>query len=162
MSLRPNVYRAPMRSRIHEAPAGAGATWGVRHGVVGIGGRLPASPDSLAEAVSMTSRIHGERAGRALLRFARARVGAFVWTRELEGALRVGQISGEWRYVDCDEAAAVGIHHVRPCTWGGERFTAETAPAAVVATLNRGGRNFQQIQDDTVGESSGHCFAGGN
>jgi hypothetical protein len=159
MSLPPGVYRAPMRSRVHEAPAGAGATWGVRHGVVGIGERLPTVPDSLAEAVSMTSCVHGERAGRALLRFARVPVGAFVWTRELDGALRLGQIAGEWRYVESAGAAAVGIHHVRPCTWSGESFTTETAPAAVVATLRRGGRNFQRIHDDRVGISSARCFA---
>jgi hypothetical protein len=147
-----------MRSRIQDAPAGAGATWGVSNGVVGIGERLPSVPDGLAEAVSMTSRVHGERAGRAVLRFARVPVGAFVWTRELDGALRVGQIAGEWRYVECTGAIAVGIHHVRPCRWSGEAFTMETAPAAVVATLKRGGRNFQRIHDDNVGVSSARCF----
>jgi hypothetical protein len=148
-----------MRSRTHEAPAGAGATWGVGHGVVGTGERLPAFPASLAEAVSMTSTVYGERAGRSLLRFAGVPVGAFVWTRELDGTLRVGEITGDWRYVECDGAAAVGIHHVRPCRWSGKGFTTETAPAAVAATLKRGGRSFQRIHDDSVGIASARCFA---
>ena len=54
------IYRAPMRARDLDVPAGVGAEFGLASGVVGIG------PG------------HGEKAARALHRFATLPTGVFV------------------------------------------------------------------------------------
>jgi hypothetical protein len=40
---------------------------------------------------------------------------------------------------------------VRECRWLATPFLERKVPAAVVATFRRGGRNFQQTNDLTVG-----------
>ena len=117
------IFRAPMRARDRDVPFGAGADHGIAHGLVGIGGE------------------------RGLHRFAELPEGTFVWTRTSDGAYRLGRISGPWRYDDSPAARAVGIDNVRPTTWLPRGFTAAEAPAAVVATFARGGRNFQRTHD---------------
>ena len=72
------VYRAPMRSRIHDAPPGSGAEYGVAHGIVGIG--------DTAEA--------------RISRFAAVPDGAFVWTRDTDGTYWAGRIAGPLRPAD--------------------------------------------------------------
>jgi hypothetical protein len=48
----PCVLRAPMRPRDHEIAPGAGAGFGLRHGVVGIGDVLDGPPASLEAAIA--------------------------------------------------------------------------------------------------------------
>lgn len=138
------MFRAPMRPRDRDLPPGEGADWGVEHGLVGIGDALSIAPSSLDEAVAAAAREHGEKAGRMLERFAcDVPDGAVVWTQTSEGAFRRGAIAGPWRYC---AGSPVGIVHVRPCRWSGEAVGPDAAPAAVVATFARGGRNFQRIR----------------
>ena len=49
---------------------------------------------------------------------------------------------------------SVDLVHVRRCVWREPPVLESQAPAAVVATFGRGGRNFQQIHDDHVGAAS--------
>src|SRR5690242_5553228 len=73
------IYRAPMRARDLDLPPGTGAEYGLSAGVVGIGpGR-------------------GEKAARALHRFAMLPNGVFVWTRDRTGNYRLGRIAGALR-----------------------------------------------------------------
>ncbi len=59
------IYRAPMRARDLDVPAGAGAEYGLSSGVVGMGpGR-------------------SEKAARLLHRFGTVPSGVFVWTRAI-------------------------------------------------------------------------------
>jgi hypothetical protein len=88
------ILRAPMRSRSNNAPAGAGAEFGVARGVVGIGEALDGPPRSLAEAILVLTQTHGEKAGRMLARFADLPDGAFVWTHQRDGVYRLGHIAG--------------------------------------------------------------------
>jgi hypothetical protein len=136
-----------MRSRVCDAPAGAGAEHGIANELVGIGEALAATPDSLDEAVAATGERFGAKAGRMLRRFAKLPHGAGVWTRLGDGTYRLGRIAGPWRYDDSAAARAVGIHHVRPAIWMERSFGEHEAPAAVAATFARGGRNLQQIHD---------------
>lgn len=85
-------------------------------------------------------------------RFADAADGSFVWTRDGDGWYWLGRIDGPYFY-DTD-GEDVDLVHVRPCTWLGTPVPESRCPAAVVATFGRGGRNFQQIHDDRVGEES--------
>lgn len=133
------VFRAPMRARDRDdLDPGAGAAFGIEHGVVGIGpGR-------------------GEKAERMARRFTGLPDGAFVWTRDAGGAYRLGRVAGPARPAAAHdaEAAAVGLTWLRPTTWLERPFGEPEAPVAVVATFARGGRNLQEIHDAAVGPRS--------
>lgn len=120
------IYRAPMRARDHGAPPGAGARFGLEHGVVGIG------PGT------------GEKAARMLRRFAELPGGTFVWTRTEDGLYHLGRIAGPCRRDNSAAARAVGIRHVRRTTWLERPFSDDEVPADVAATFARGGRNLQR------------------
>jgi hypothetical protein len=141
------IYRAPMRARDREVARGAGARFGLRRGLVGTGDALPRVPADLADAIAAATSVHGEKAGRMLSRFAEIEDGAFVWTQDEDGWYWLGVIAGSWRYDDSADAKRVGIHHVRPVTWASDPVSEADAPAGVVATFARGGRNFQRIHD---------------
>lgn len=124
------IYRAPMRARDREIPAGAGAEYGLMSGVVGIG------PGS------------GERAARMLHRFAEVPEGAYVWTRDRVGGYHLGRITGALREDGSEDARAVGITRVRDAEWLERTFDEMDVPVAVAQTFARGGRNFQRTHDD--------------
>jgi hypothetical protein len=141
------IFRAPMRAHNVETPAGAGADFGVARGLVGIGEFVGTTPESLAEAVSALAAANGEKAGRALLRFAGLPAGTCVWTQVADGSYRLGRLRGPWRYDTSAAAHKVGIHHVRRTLWLSSRFGSRDVPAAVARTFARGGRNLQRIHD---------------
>lgn len=142
------VYRAPMRARDRDDVAqGAGADFGLEHGLVGTGDRLDHVPASLDEAVRAATIEHGSKAGRMLRAFAALPEGTFVWTRDSADGYVLGRITGPWRYEDGDAARRVGIHHVRPTRWYSREFGVHEVPAAVAQTFGRGGRNLQRIAD---------------
>ena len=143
------VFRAPMRARDRDAPAGAGGEHGVERGLVGIGDLLPTPPATLDDAVEAATRAHGEKAGRMLRHFAGVPDGSFVWTL-VEGFYFLGRIAGPWRYDDSPAAQQVGIHHVRPAHWLDRPFGEHEVPEAVATTFARGGRNFQRIHGEAV------------
>ncbi len=95
-----------------------------------------------------------ERAARRIERFRDVANGSFVWTRDPDGLYWLGRITGPYFYDNDDEAAAVDLVHVRECRWLAEPFLEQSVPAAVIATFRRGGRNFQQTHDATVGAES--------
>ena len=135
------IYRAPMRARDFDVPAGAGAEYGVAHGVVGIGpGR-------------------GDKAERTTHRFATLPDGVFVWTRDREGTYHLGRISGEMREERSAEARAVGIRYVRPANWLGRTFDEAEVPEAVAKTFARGGRNFQRTHDAEAEQVTAELWA---
>jgi len=142
------IFRAPMRARDRELPAGVGAEHGIAHGLVGIGDALPTVPRSLADAVAGAQREHGEKAGRMLRRFAELPDQTIVWTRTAAGLYAVGRITGPWRYDDGGAAHGVGIHHVRAATWEPDLLGPDEVPVAVAESFARGGRNFQRIHSD--------------
>lgn len=123
------IYRAPMRARDLDVPAGAGAEYGLAHGVVGIGA------------------VHGDKGARMLHRFATLPDGVFVWTRDRSGRYHLGRIAGPMREERSAAAKAVGIRHVRPAVWLDRAFGEQEVPAAVAQTFARGGRNFQRTHD---------------
>src|SRR5687767_1993450 len=93
------IYRAPMRAREVDVPAGAGAEYGLEQGLVGIGTGAD------------------ERSARRLHRFATVPDGAFVWTRDRAGGYHLGRICGPVREDGSPAAQRVGIRHVRPTQW---------------------------------------------
>jgi hypothetical protein len=129
-----------MRARDVDAAPGAGAEYGLARDVVGIGpGR-------------------GEKAARALHRFATLPEGVFVWTRDQAGRYHLGRIAGPLREDTSQEARTVGITHVRPTRWVAHAFAEDEVPVAVARTFARGGRNFQRTHDDEAERISGELW----
>ncbi|NPC96369.1 GAF domain-containing protein [Nocardioides sp. zg-DK7169] len=144
----PATYRAPLRSRRDDVDPDLAQVRAVALGLVGIGGRLdPApGPDTPREQVlARTVLEHGERVARRVERFAAVEEGSVVWTRDTDGRYRRGVLTGPWRYDSTREACAADLVHVRPCDWD-EPVDEPQAPVAVVASFERGGRNFQRVR----------------
>jgi hypothetical protein len=152
------IFRAPMRSRAREARPGAGAEFGLQHGVVGIGEAVDGTPETVTEAIHALAAAHGKKAGRMVRHFAALPDQTFVWTRQLDGSYRLGRISGPWRYDDSPEARKVGIHHVRTALWSPHRFSDREVPAAVARTFARGGRNLQRTHDRDAERLTAECW----
>jgi hypothetical protein len=90
-----------------------------------------------------------ERLVRRIARFAEIDDGSFVWTRDADSLYWLGRIDGPLVYDD--DGATVDLVHVRPCRWLRQPVLEPEVPAAVLATFARGGRNFQQTHDPSVG-----------
>jgi hypothetical protein len=134
-----SVYRAPLRSRRDDVDPRASFDRALSLGLCGFGGdRDP------------------ERLTRRVQRFVAVPDGSFVWTRDPDGWFWLGRIDGQYRY-DAG-GASLDLVHVRPCRWQVHPVAESEAPAAVIATFGRGGRNFQQIHDARVGEESARLW----
>ncbi|WP_350352803.1 GAF domain-containing protein [Microbacterium sp. A8/3-1] len=142
------VYRAPMRSRDDAVPRGVGPERALELGICGIGGRLEPAPDSLAEALVTADAQSGIRLAWRIERFAKAPIGAFVWTRDVDGLTYLGRIAGPWEYDPGEDATAADLVHIRRCEWLAEPIDQAEVPAGVRATFARNGRNWQRIHDD--------------
>jgi len=130
------VYRAPMKSRRDGVDLRATIERALSRGLCGFGG--PREPTD-------------ERLARRIERFREVAKGSFVWTRDPDGLYWLGRIAGPY-FCDADEhAAIVDLVHVRECDWLSRPLHEPKVPAAVIATFHRGGRNFQQTHDSTVG-----------
>jgi hypothetical protein len=134
------VYRAPMRSRRGDVDPAEAIERALARGLCGFGGAGEATAD--------------DRLGRRIARFRDVVDGSLVWTRDPDGLYWLGRIDGAYFYDDDSAAAAVDLVHVRPTCWLAEPLLEPAVPAAVVATFRRGGRNFQQTHDRTVGVES--------
>ena len=110
-----------------------------------MGGRLPREPRDLGDALGLLSEAYDDRVARRVERFAAVPVGSHVWTRDLDGRYRRGEVTGPWRYDGDPAAVAADLVHVRAARWDAESLDEHLTPAAVVATFARGGRNFQRI-----------------
>lgn len=154
MSVEPFAYRAPLRPR-----RGAGAPaveYARHHGLVGIGGDLPAVPAGLDEALAELDRRDGIRAAWRVERFARAPEGSYVWSRDEAGFLWLGRLAGPWRY---DPAGAdTDLVHVRDCTWLPQPVEPAAVPPGVAAAYARGGRNWQRIHAPGTGARSADAW----
>ena len=133
------VYRAPMRSRRDDIDPAATIERARTHGLCGFGGPEGSADDRLVSRIA---------------RFREVNDSSFVWTRDPDGLYWLGRISGPYFYDTDEAAAAVDLVHVRECDWLTTPLLEPSVPAAVVATFRRGGRNFQQTHDSTVGAES--------
>lgn len=132
-----------MRSRADEVDAAAAVDWALENGVVGVG------------SFSAATELH--RIEARLRRFSEVANGSFVWTRDADGFAFVGQITGPVR--DEPAGAAHDLQQVRPCRWHPEPVPESAVPAAVAATFDRGGRNFQRVNAAGVGHQTARLWA---
>jgi hypothetical protein len=143
-----------MRSRRDDVPVDATLSRAKSLHVCGFGGTLRPPPRDVDEAIGRAAKQHDIRLARRIGRFAAVADGSFVWTRDDDQLFWLGRVQGAWRYDASEEAAAVDLVHVRPCSWADDPVLASEAPAAVLMTYDRGGRNFQQIHDPRVAAQS--------
>jgi hypothetical protein len=136
-----DVYRAPMRSRSDDIELRDTIGHALRLSVCGFG-RLVIRPGD------------EQRLARRVDRFGEIPDGSFVWTRDADGLFWLGRFDGPYFYDDSEAAAAVDLVHVRPCVWLPTPLLESEVPAAVGATFGRGGRNFQQTHDSSVGSET--------
>lgn len=136
-----------MRARSLDIDQFAGARHGVSNGVVGIGEPVSRKPESLSEAILLSSDEHGEKAGRMLVRFAELPPDTMVWTQTGPEEFRLGRIRGDWFHDDSLSARATGIANARPAEWLDRIFGPGDTPLAVIDSFGRGGRNFQRIRN---------------
>lgn len=148
------LFRAPMRSRDDAVPDGLGVERALTAGVCGLGGRLARTPASLDEAVGAAREEHDDRLARRIARFAAAPDGAYVWTRDADGAYLLGIVSGSWRYDDDPAALAADLVHVRDCRWAPDPIDERDVPPAVAETFARGGRNWQRIRSQAAHDAT--------
>ena len=141
-----------MRSRRDDLDPQAALDRALRLSRCGFGGVLTPAPADLDAAVELAAAQHDERLARRIDRFAAVEEGAFAWTRDGDGLYRLGRISGPYSYDDAPEAAAVDLVHVRACSWLDTPFVESAVPPAVIATFERGGRNFQRTHTAGIGE----------
>jgi hypothetical protein len=135
------VYRAPMRSRNDAVSPEATIDRARRLGLCGFGQSVSRSAEQA-------------RYDRRVARFAELDEGSFVWTRDTDRWFWLGRISGPYFYDADKTAAAVDLVHVRPCEWLCMPMLEHDAPAAVVATFLRGGRNFQKIHHPSIDQET--------
>ncbi len=148
MSGMADVYRAPMRSRSNEIDWRATLERALRLGLCGFG-RL------------VRNAAEEERLARRVDRFAALPEGSFVWTRDQDRLFWLGRVAGPYFRDEDPGAVAVDLVHVRRCTWLAEPLLESDAPAAVVATFGRGGRNFQQTHHRSVSQETQHIWDAG-
>lgn len=135
------VYRAPMRSRDDAVELQPTIDRARRLGVCGFG-RL------------VSGAAEQERLVRRVARFAEVEDGSFVWTRDTDGWFWLGRVCGPYFYDADQPAARVDLVHVRRCEWLSRPILEQDVPPAVGATFRRGGRNFQEIHDASIGEET--------
>jgi hypothetical protein len=153
------VYRAPMRSRRDDVDPDATVARARAVQVCGFGGRLQPPPADVEEAVTLAAAQHDSRLAARIARFADVETDSFAWTRDGADLFWLGRLRGPWQYDADVEAAAVDLVHVRACEWRDVPVLPGEAPAAVLATFGRGGRNFQRIHHAAVLDQTRRLWA---
>lgn len=139
-----------MRARSLDAGRYEGARGAVGRQLVGVGEPLQGRPTSLSMALLATARQYGDKSARMLLRFAELSDSTLVWARTDRDEFRLGMIDGPWHYDDSRFARSTGIHNVRPAIWLEANFDFASTPQSVTYAFERGGRNFQRINDQAA------------
>lgn len=123
-----------MRSRADDVDTAAAVEWALNVGLVGVGLLGRAEDDARLQA--------------RLRRFADVADDSFVWTRDVDGMLYLGQICGP--IIKDPAGEPYDLANVRPCRWHCEPIDPAVVPAMVCKSFDRGGRNFQRINEPGV------------
>jgi hypothetical protein len=89
----------------------------------------------------------------------RMEIGDLVWCRDRKGVYRLGQVTGEWRYVSTREHREADIVNVRDCEWC-EVGTEDAVPGKVAQSFALGGtlRRVSDEPDDTISTFSKRLY----
>ena len=87
-----------------------------------------------AQAAS-TVRLFGEE----------AKVGDFIWTRDLHGRFRLGRIASEYRYDNSDKAKATDTHQVRDADWAEQPLSDLEVPGAIIRAFSGTSTSFSHM-----------------
>lgn len=90
----------------------------------------------------------GPQAVWTVRRFAReAKVGEFIWTRDLEGRFRLGRIAGRYRYVNSAKAREVDTHQVRKAEWAPRPLGDLEVPGGIIRGFSGTSTSFERTHD---------------
>jgi hypothetical protein len=151
----PTIWRTKLRS----LKPGVNHVEQVAHnlddGIVGIGWGLEDLPSRtpldqvLAALEAKDEPGWGRRAMWTVRRFGRdAQVGDFVWTRDLAGRFRLGQLAGPYRYVNNAKAKRTDTHQVRRCGWARRPLGDLEVPGGIIRAFSGTSTSFERIHDE--------------
>jgi hypothetical protein len=151
----PTIWRTKLRS----LKPGVDRVEQIAHnfddGIVGIGWGLEDLPSRtpleqvLAALEAKDEPGWGRRAMWTVRRFGRdARVGDFIWTRDLGGRFRLGQLAGPYRYVNNAKARRTDTHQVRRCDWAQRPLGDLEVPGGIIRGFSGTSTSFERIHDE--------------
>jgi hypothetical protein len=74
-----------------------------------------------------------------------AKVGDFVWTRDLHGRFRLGRIAGDYRYDNSQKAKATDTHQVRSADWAQRPLGDLEVPGAIIRAFSGTSTSFSHM-----------------
>ncbi|MCW2962611.1 MAG: hypothetical protein JWM90_2998 [Thermoleophilia bacterium] len=89
-------------------------------------------------------------AAHTIRRFAEAKDGEFIWTRDTFGRYRLCRLEGPWRYENDPESAAVDIHQVRDVSWMTAPANDLQVPGAVIRCFVGTGSSFSRVRNKSA------------
>lgn len=149
-----DVQRLHIRSTVAGVDHGAATTWCLQNGRSGMGWRLHKSRGTATwiEYVESTGHLNTN-----VRRFHDLGVGTLLWTREPSGEYWLGEVKGEWEYLDNAAAREFDLFCTRPTKWI-QIGTEEKVPGKVVNAF-RSQRTLQRIGDPGARAYTNRIFA---
>jgi hypothetical protein len=147
----PVLWRTKLRSQKPGVAHAEQVAHNFDGGLVGIGWGVEklASRTPLDEVLRAVEKHGGKRAMWTVRRFGReAKVGDFVWTRDLAGRFRLGQIAGPYRYVNNAKARRTDTHQVRRCEWAPRPLGDLEVPGAIIRAFSGTASSFDRIHNE--------------
>jgi hypothetical protein len=123
----------------------AGGVVGIGWGVEALASGAPLA-DVLAAIRETELRGWGVQAASTVRLFGEeAKVGDFVWTRDLHGRFRLGRIDGDYRYDNSDKAKATDTHQVRDADWAEQPLSDLEVPGAIIRAFSGTSTSFSRM-----------------
>jgi hypothetical protein len=148
----PIIWRTKMRSLKPGVDIGAQVDYSLDGGLVGIGwgieGLQSGAPlaDVLAAIGETELRGWGAQAASTVRLFGEeAKIGDFIWTRDLHGRFRLGRIAGNYRYDNSEEAKATDTHQVRDADWAEQPLSDLEVPGAIIRAFSGTSTSFSRM-----------------
>lgn len=120
---------------------------------IGWGAGLPSgsSLDEVCQWIEHNPQGWGRRAALTVRRFgAEAKVGDFIWTRDMEAHYRLCRITGTYRFDASPAAARVDSYQVLPVKWAPAPLGDLDVPGAVVRGFVGSSDSFSRIHDHSA------------
>jgi hypothetical protein len=148
----PIIWRTKMRSLKPGVDIAGQVDYCLEGGLVGIGWGIEVlesgAPlaDVLAAIRETELRGWGAQAASTVRLFAEeAKVGDFVWTRDLHGRFRLGRIAGDYRYDNSEKAKATDTHQVRDADWAEQPLSDLEVPGAIIRAFSGTSTSFSRM-----------------
>ena len=148
----PIIWRTKLRSLKPGVDHAKQVAYCIEGGRVGIGWGTEGLPTgtSLAEVLTAirTNELSGwgrQAASTVRLFGEEAKLGDFVWTRDLQGRFRLGRITGRYRYENSAKAKANDTHQVRKADWAEQPLGDLEVPGAIIRAFSGTSTSFSRM-----------------